>query len=274
LTAVDALGKERNLIAWLSQARSVLVGYSGGVDSAYLACVAVDTLGPDRVLAVTGRSASYPDSQWAMARAVAEQFGIPTLVIDTDEMSDRRYAANPKNRCYFCKTELWHRLEPIARARGAVLVDGTNADDLGEHRPGAAAGRERGVASPLVHAGLTKGDIRERSRARGIPTWNQPSAPCLASRIPHGTPVTVGRLKAVERAESGLRAIGVVGNLRVRHHGETARVELDRDQLDRWLTPANRVALEEAVRQAGYASVIVDPAGYRTGGADAPLSRA
>jgi uncharacterized protein len=274
LTAVDALGKERNLIAWLGQERSVLVGYSGGVDSAYLACVAVDTLGPDRVLAVTGRSASYPDSQWAMARAVAEQFGIPTLVIDTDEISDRRYAANPKNRCYFCKTELWHRLEPIARQRGAVLIDGTNADDLGDDRPGTAAGREYGVKSPLVHAGLTKGDIRERSRARGIPTWNQPSAPCLASRIPHGTPVTVGRLQAVERAESGLRAIGVVGNLRVRHHGETARVELDRDQLDRWLTPPNRVALEEAVRQAGYASVIVDPAGYRTGGADAPLSRA
>jgi pyridinium-3,5-biscarboxylic acid mononucleotide sulfurtransferase len=267
LTAVDALGKERRLIAWLGQAGSVLVGYSGGVDSAYLACVAVETLGPDRVLAVIGRSASYPDSQWDMARAVAEQFSIPTLVIDTDELNDRRYAANPSNRCYYCKTELWDKLGPIARARGAVLVDGTNADDLGEHRPGAMAGREHGVASPLVTAGLTKGDIRERSHARGIPTWNQPSAPCLASRIPHGTPVTVGRLQAVERAESGLRAIGVMGNLRVRHHGETARVELDRDQLDRWLTPANRVALEAAVRQAGYAIVIVDPAGYRTGGA-------
>jgi len=266
--------KERNLMAWLRQAGSVLIGYSGGVDSAYLACVAVETLGPDRVLAVTGRSASYPDSQWAMARAVAEQFGIPTLVIDTDEISDRRYAANPSNRCYFCKTELWGRLTPIARERGAIVIDGTNADDLAEHRPGAAAGLEYGVASPLAIVGLTKDDIRERSHARGIPTWNQPSAPCLASRIPHGTPVTVGRLRAVERAEQGLRALGVGGNLRVRHHGETARVELDRDQFDRWLTPANRVALEEAVRQAGYASVIVDPAGYRTGGADAPLSRA
>jgi uncharacterized protein len=155
-----------------------------------------------------------------------------------------------------------------------VLIDGTNADDLGEHRPGAAAGKEYCVESPLADVGLTKAEIRERSRERGIPTWNQPSAPCLASRIPHGTPVTVGRLKAVERAESGLRAIGVVGNLRVRHHGEAARVELDRDQLDRWLTPANLTALEEAVRQAGYGSVIVDPAGYRTGGADAPLPRA
>ena len=274
MTAVDALRKERTLIAWLGQAPSVLVGYSGGVDSAYLACVAVETLGTDRVLAVTGRSASYPDAQWAMARAVAEQFGIPTLVIDTDEISDRRYSANPSNRCYYCKTELWGRLTPIARERGAIVIDGTNADDLGEHRPGAAAGREHGVVSPLVDAGLTKAEIRERSHARGIPTWNQPSAPCLASRIPHGTPVTVGRLRAVERAEQALRALGVMGNLRVRHHGETARVELDRDQLDQWLTAANRVALDEAVRQAGYANVIVDPAGYRTGGADAPLSRA
>jgi uncharacterized protein len=275
LTAVDALDKERTLIAWLGRAGSVLVGYSGGVDSAYLACVAVETLGPERVLAVIGKSASYPDSQWSMAMAVAHQFAIPVLVVDTDEIHDRRYAANPKNRCYYCKTELWGRLTPLARERRAVLIDGTNADDVREDRPGAAAGREHGVESPLAIAGLTKAEIRERSRERGIPTWNQPSAPCLASRIPHGTPVTVGRLRAVEQAEQGLRAIGVVGNLRVRHHGDTARVELDREHVDRWLEPANRAAIEEAVRRAGYASVIVDPAGYRTGGADdAALSRA
>jgi uncharacterized protein len=274
LTTVDALGKERSLIAWLSQAGSVLVGYSGGVDSAYLACVAMEALGPGRVLAVTGRSASYPDAQWSTARAVAEQFGIPVQIIDTDEINDRRYAANPTNRCYYCKTELWQRLAPIADERGAIIIDGTNADDLHEHRPGAAAGQEHGVVSPLANIGLTKAEIRERSRARGIPTWNQPSAPCLASRIPHGTPVTVGRLRAVERAESALRAIGVLGNLRVRHHGDTARVELDREEIERWLTPASRAMLEDAVRQAGYASVVVDPAGYRTGGANAALSRA
>ena len=271
---MDALGKERKLIAWLDQAGSVLVGYSGGVDSAYLACVAVEALGTDRVLAVIGRSASYPDSQWSTALTVAEQFAIPVLVINTDEVSDPRYAANPANRCYYCKSELWDKLTPIARQRNAVILDGTNADDLNEHRPGAAAGREHGVASPLAEVGLTKAEIRERSRERGIPTWDQPSAPCLASRIPHGTPVTVGRLKSVERAESGLRAIGVRGNLRVRHHGVMARVELDHEQLDRWLAPANREALEEAVRQAGYTHVVVDPAGYRTGGADATLSRA
>lgn len=269
-----ALDKERALAGWLERAGSVLVGYSGGVDSAYLACVAVDVLGPDRVLAVTGHSASYPESQWATARAVAEQFGVPLLVVETDEIHDARYAENPANRCYYCKTELWDRLRPIARERAAILIDGTNADDLGEHRPGAAAGREHDVQSPLAITGLTKAEIRERSRARRLPTWDQPSSPCLASRIPHGTPVTVGRLRAVEAAERGLREIGVAGNLRVRHHGETARVELDPEQLRRWLMPDKRAALEETVRRAGYTNVIVDPAGYRSGGADAALSRA
>ncbi len=269
---MSALAKEQHLAAWLASAGSVLIGYSGGVDSAYLACVAVETLGRDRVLAVTGRSASYPETQWATARAVAAQVGLVVHEVDTDELRDARYAANPTNRCYFCKSELWDRLVPIARERGIrTIIDGTNADDLGEHRPGAAAGRERGVQSPLAIVGLTKAEIRERSRERGIPTWDQPSSPCLASRIPHGTPVTVQRLRAVDNAERSLREIGVAGNLRVRHHGATARVELDREELVRWLAPDSRAALEDAVRRAGYAQVTVDPAGYRAGGADAAL---
>jgi pyridinium-3,5-biscarboxylic acid mononucleotide sulfurtransferase len=268
---VSAVDKERSLALWLGQAGSVLVGYSGGVDSAYLACVALEALGSARVLAVIGHSASYPESQWATAQRVAGQFGIPVLVVETDEMNDRRYAANPTNRCYYCKTELWDKLGPIARERGlAIMIDGTNADDLRGHRPGAAAGREHGVESPLAIVGLTKPEIRERSRARGIPTWDQPSSPCLASRIPHGTPVTVQRLRTVEAAERGLREIGVVGDLRVRHHGAMARVEIDRDELGRWLMPANRAVLEDVVRRAGYESVTVDPAGYRTGGAVVP----
>ncbi len=185
-------------------------------------------------------------------------------------MDDPRYAANPTNRCYYCKTELWGRLAPIARARGlAVVVDGTNADDLRDHRPGGAAGREHGVASPLADAGLTKAEIRERSRARGIPTWSEPSSPCLASRIPHGTPVTPQRLRTVEQAERALRLLGITGNLRVRHHGDLARVEIDAGQLDDWRAPARQAALSAAVQGAGY--LTVDLAEYRSSGAGAAL---
>ena len=175
-----ALEKERRLMDWFRARGSALVGFSGGVDSAYLACAAVEALGGDRVLAVIGRSASYPAEQWARAREVADAFGVPVLEVDTDELNDPRYAANPTNRCYFCKTELWSVLAPIAAERGlAVVVDGTNADDLGDYRPGARAAKEREVASPLAELGFTKDDVRRLSRARGIPTWSQPSSPCL-----------------------------------------------------------------------------------------------
>src|SRR3712207_4656271 len=202
----DALAKETRLVAWLRERGSVLVGYSGGVDSAYLAVVALDALGPGRVLAAIGRSASYPAEQWRAARDVADAFAVPVLEIDTDEMNDPSYAANPTNRCYFCKAELWSRLVPVARERGlAVVVDGTNADDLSDHRPGARAAAEHEVRSPLAEVGLTKAEVRALSRRRGIPTWAQPSSPCLSSRIPYGTPVTPQRLARVERAERLLR---------------------------------------------------------------------
>src|SRR5207244_3998891 len=150
---------------------------------------------------------SFPDGQWRTARDVAASLGVPVLEIDTEELSDARYVANPSNRCYFCKTELWTKLGPIARAHtSAVLVDGTNADDLADHRPGAAAAREHGVRSPLAEVGMTKDQIRQRSRARGLATWSQPSSPCLASRIPYGTPVTADRLRRIDRAETALRA--------------------------------------------------------------------
>ncbi len=261
-----APGRERALLDWLRRRRRLAVGFSGGVDSAYLACVAVDTLGAESVLAVIGRSASYPASQWAAARRVAHDFGVPVLEIDTDELHDPRYTANPVNRCYFCKTELWSRIIPAALARGfEVVADGTNADDRGDYRPGARAGREHAVHSPLAEVGMTKADIRERSRARGIPTWKQPSSPCLSSRLPYGTAVTIERLRQVEVAEEQLRKLGVAGDLRVRHHGETASVEIGASELPGWLVPEREAEVLLAVRTAGFREVVIDPRGFRSG---------
>jgi pyridinium-3,5-biscarboxylic acid mononucleotide sulfurtransferase len=264
---LDAAEKERRLRVWLLAQGSVAIGFSGGVDSAYLACLALETLGPGRVLAVIGRSPSYPAEQWETARRLADQFGIPVREIATDELSDPSYAANPSNRCFFCKSELWSRVIPLARDLGFVAVlDGTNADDLGDHRPGAAAGAERGVLSPLALLGFTKAEIRERSRARGIPTWEQPSSPCLASRLPYGTTVTAERLAQIERAERAVRALSVRGDMRVRHHGDLARVELPATDLEHWLAPDAARRLRDAVRDAaGFARVTIDLRGYRSG---------
>lgn len=258
--------KEAALLAWLAAQPSVLIGFSGGVDSSYLAACAVEALGPERTLAVIGRSASFPGAQWTIAREVADRIGIPVLEVDTAEMDDPRYAANPTNRCYFCKTELWSRLVPIARAQGmAMVVDGTNASDGGDYRPGTSAAREHGVASPLAAVGLMKDEIRALSRIRGLPTWAQPSAPCLASRLPYGTSVTRERLHAVEAAEAALRALGITGDLRVRHHGELARIELSPDELEGWMRRDRLEGLTAAVRRAGFAHVALDARGFRPG---------
>src|SRR5688572_22183747 len=225
--------KERALVAWLRDRGSALLGFSGGVDSAYLACVALEALGAERFLAVIGRSASYPEEQWREARAVADRFGIPVIELDTEELQDPSYAANPANRCYFCKSELWGRLVPVARARGfAAVLDGTNADDRGDYRPGAAAATELQVESPLAAVGLTKDEIRALSRRRGLEGWDRPASPCLSSRIPYGTAVTTDRLRRIEMAERALRGIGITGDLRVRYHGDLARVELARAELE------------------------------------------
>ena len=264
--APASIAKVDALVAWIRQRGRLAIGFSGGVDSAYLAVVARRVLGAENTLAIIGRSASYPAEQWATARSVAESFGIGVLELDTDELSDPRYAANPSNRCYFCKTELWSKLVPLADGLGfETVADGTNADDLTDHRPGAQAATEHSVASPLAQFGFTKAEIREQSRALGIPTWSQPSSPCLSSRLPYGTSVTPERLGQVERAERALRDLGIAGDMRVRHHDDLARIELSHTILDAWLQPPKLAELQHAVASAGFARVALDLRGFRSG---------
>src|SRR4051812_29206906 len=176
----------------------VLLGYSGGVDSALLAVVGRQALGPEHFLAVVGRSASYPEVQWRAAVSLARQYDVPLVEVETSELSDPRYLRNPTNRCYFCKSELWAQLEGVARARGFdTIVDGTNADDVGEHRPGLRAADEHGVRSPFAELGWKKADVREASRALDLPTWDAPAAPCLSSRVVYGLEITPRRLGQV-----------------------------------------------------------------------------
>jgi len=203
----------------------VLLGYSGGVDSTLLAVVGHRALGPDRFLAVVGRSASYPEAQRQTAVELATRYGVPLLEVATGELADARYLANATNRCYFCKTELWTRLGRVARERGFdTIIDGTNADDVGEHRPGMRAAEEQGVRSPLAELGWSKARVRQASRALGLPTWDAPAAPCLSSRVVYGLEITPARLRQIEDGEAYLRALGVTGDLRVRHHGDRARL--------------------------------------------------
>jgi uncharacterized protein len=259
----DVARKYAALLDRLRGLESVCIGYSGGVDSVFLARAAVQALGAEKVLVVTGLSPAYPEVQRSVARACAQQFGLPHLEIDTDELADPNYASNPRNRCYFCKTELWGKLRRVASERGlAAVLDGSNADDAGDIRPGARAAREHGVLSPLQEADLTKAEIRTLSRGLDLPTWDQPAAPCLASRLPYGLAVTTERLSAVERAEEAVRALGIV-EFRVRHHGDVARLEVASPEMGRALERAD--ALDRTVRAAGFARVLLDIEGYRRG---------
>jgi uncharacterized protein len=258
-----ARGKHERLLEILRGFDSVCVGYSGGVDSVFLTAAAVEALGPDRVLAVTGRSEAYPDVQRDAALECARLIGVRHMEIDTDEVHDPNYAANPSNRCYYCKTELWTRLRALAAAHHiAVVLDGSNADDAHDYRPGMQAARENGVRSPLLEAGLSKAEIRSLSRERRLPTWDQPSSPCLSSRLPYGLAVTPERLRQVEHAERVLREHGF-REFRVRHHGDVARIETAWNEGARAIELAS--GLDGALRAIGFASVVLDVEGYRRG---------
>jgi pyridinium-3,5-biscarboxylic acid mononucleotide sulfurtransferase len=242
----------------------VLLGYSGGVDSALLAVVGSQTLGAGRFLAVIGRSPSYPDAQRRSAVDLAAWFGVPLLELDTRELEDPRYLRNDTDRCYFCKAELWSRLAQVAGQRGFdTIIDGTNADDLGEHRPGLRAGRQGGIRSPLAELGWSKEAVRAASRELGLPTWDAPAAPCLSSRVRYGLDITPDRLRQVEKGEAYLRAQGVLGDLRVRHHGTHASVEVAPAEMP--LLHSRWEAVERFFTGLGFERVELDPSGYRRG---------
>ena len=264
MTVQDAspLGAAASLDHVLIELGSVVVAFSGGTDSAYLAWTALQVLGSERVLAVTALSASLATGEIEHCRSLSQQWGLPWLSVDTDELANPAYVANAADRCYWCKAELMDAVGPIAEQRSATVVLGVNVDDLGEHRPGQGAARERGARFPLVDAGLTKQLIREHSRSAGLSTWDRPAAACLSSRIPYGTPVSVGVLSRVDRAEAALRALGL-RQLRVRHYDDTARIEVDVPELD--LVLAHRAEIVRALKNVGYRYVTLDLEGFRSG---------
>jgi uncharacterized protein len=256
--------KAARLEARLGDLGSVVIAFSGGIDSAFLAVTAARVLGP-QALAVTAASPSYPQAHRKLALRVAREFGLRHEIIETAELERPEYRANPANRCYFCKDELFTHLTGLARRRGfAHVLDGNNADDRGDYRPGRQAARDHGVLSPLDEAELTKDEIRELARESGMSNWNEPASACLSSRIPYGIEVTDEKLRQIERAETAVRALGF-RVFRVRHHDTLARLEIARDEMPRALEPDVNERLVAGVKAAGYQFVSLDLQGYRLG---------
>ncbi len=256
--------REQRLHDLLASCGSAVVAFSGGVDSAYLAWAATEVLGA-AALCITADSPSYPDHHRQLALRLAREFRLHHEFIQTAEVERPQYRANPVNRCYYCKQELYGALTALASARGiAAVADGSNADDRSDYRPGRQAAREFGVRSPLDEADLTKADIRELSRRAGLPTWDEPASACLSSRIPYHSEVTPEKLHMIERAEDVLRQLGF-RVCRVRHHESLARLEIGRDELPRAFEPETHGRIVDALRAIGYQEVVIDPRGYRMG---------
>lgn len=252
--------------------RRAVTAFSAGVDSTLVAVVTRRVLGKANAPAVIGDSPSLPRSEFAQARELAASLDLQLVVIKPDEQHDPGYQANAGDRCYYCKTHLYEHLQAYASAHGyRVIFNGTNTDDLGDHRPGLRAADEAQVRSPLIEAGLDKQQVRALAKQLGLPNWGKPAAACLASRIPYGTEVTPRRLAQVEQAEEGLKALGFVG-LRVRHHGQIARIELPENQLQQMLDPSVRRGAAQAVKAAGFLYVALDLEGFRSGSGNIALT--
>jgi len=266
------IDKEKQLEALLQSLAPVIVAYSGGVDSTYLAYKAHQVLGA-RALAVTADSPSVPSHQRETAMDVAAQFGFPHMVISTDEMRRQEYRENPPNRCYFCKDELFDKLKALAKERGfSTIVDGSNADDVGDFRPGRQAGAEHQVRSPMLEVGLCKSEIRELSRRAGLPTADQPASACLSSRFPYGIQITKEKLRTVDRGEEALRAMGF-RIFRVRHHDDLVRLEFGKEELGLALNVETAARLTAIFKGLGYKFVTIDLQGYRTGSSNEVLTQ-